>query len=149
MAPKTPSKRQRGKSSGFSPSIRAFDKQKFVSTNTTDKYDYLVPKALTLERGLVPNSFDGQMHRQIHEQVWEILIDDPDLAIVNVVKEFYANVKDMAPFMEFVRGKHVLFSAEAINEYYNLRAPVVCQYVQLIDSNPNYDQIWQKYQNWA
>lgn len=43
-----------------------------------------------------------------------------------MVKEFYANAEDKAPFSTFVRGKMVPFNTETINKYYDLRAPEVC-----------------------
>lgn len=41
--------------------------------------------------------------------------------MVTVVKEFYANAEDKAPFVAFVRGKQVPFGPEAINKFYNVR----------------------------
>lgn len=63
---------------------------------------------------------------------------------MTVVKEFYSNAEDKAPFVAFVRGRQVSFSPEAIKDFYNVRAPTICQYAQLRDSNPDYDQILTK-----
>lgn len=138
MPPRT-QKRQRGE--GPSTPTMQFDRRKFISAIVIDRFDYLVNKALTPECGLRPDEFDGEMGHQINKRSWDTFTDQPELVVVAMVKEFYANVEDKTPFTAFVRGKMVAFSTEAINEYYDLQAPVVRQYTAYKDSGPNYDQI--------
>ena len=51
---------------------------------------------------------------------WEILCEHPDQAVVPIVREFYANGKEMDGFRVFVRGKWVAFNRTTINGYYGL-----------------------------
>lgn len=81
------------------------------------------------------------MRHQIHGQGLDTFTGESDLALVTVVKEFYLNAEDKAPFVAFVSRKQVPFGPKAINEFYNMRAPTLCKYSQLCDGNPDYDQI--------
>lgn len=81
----------------------------------------MVTKALTLEQGLASDALDGEMMQQIYQKGWNKFTEEPETAVVNVVKEFYANAEDKAPFNAFVRGRLVPLSADAINTYYQLR----------------------------
>lgn len=107
MAPK----RQRGESS--STPTRAYNRRKFVSVKAADRFDtYLAGKTLTPEHGLRPDELlDDEMAHQINERGWDIFTYQPDPAVVAIVKEFYVNAKDKAPYEVVVRGKTVSFSA--------------------------------------
>lgn len=48
-----------------------------------------------LERGLCPDEEDGELTVMIAEREWFDFTEQPPAAVTNVVKEFYANVKDM------------------------------------------------------
>ena len=143
MASQPPSKRQRGASSSTATPTRTYDRSKFRSAAAADRYDYMVTKALTPERGLAPEGNDGEMLQQIYQKGWLRFTAEPEPAVVNVVKEFYANAEDKAPFTAFVRGRTVPFSADAINAFYQLRVPHQCQYAYMRDFDPDYEEVIQ------
>ena len=101
----------------------------------------MVTKALTPERGLAPDAHDGEMMPQIYQKGWNKFTEEPEHAMVNIVKEFYANAEDKAPSNAFVRGRMVPFSADAINTYYQLRVPRQCQYAYMRDFDPDFEEV--------
>lgn len=141
MVSKPTSKRQRGESSRTTPPTRTFDRRKFKSAAATDRYDYMVTKALTPKRGLAPDHVDSEMMQQIYQKGWNKFTEELEATVVSVVKEFYAIAKDKAPFNAFVRGRLVPFSADTINTYYQLRIPRHCQYAHLHDNDPDFEAI--------
>ena len=89
---------------------------------------------------------------------WELLCEHPDLAVVSIVREFYANGKERDGFRVFVRGKWVAFDRTTINGYYRLADLEDDQYQALLESNEtNWDDIkdalrketvaWKRYTN--
>ena len=73
---------------------------------------------------------------------WELLCEHPDLVVVPIVREFYANGKERDGFRVFVRGKWVAFDRTTINGYYELADTEDDQYQALLKSDEtNWDDI--------
>lgn len=113
MAPK------RAKTSGSS--LASFDRRKFIDLESSDKFISSVAKrSVITERGLQPCSGDQRdIHLNIEQRGWEELVKQPEAAVVSVVREFYANMKE-DDISVFVRGKMVPFDRTTINRLYHL-----------------------------
>ena len=71
-----------------------------------------------------------------------MLCEHPDLAVVPIVREFYANGKERDGFRVFVKGKWVAFDRTTINGYYGLVDIEDDQYQVLLESDEtNWDNI--------
>lgn len=80
----------------------------------------LLGKTFVLKRGLRPDETqDGEIAVMIAKCGWFDLAVEPGVAVINVVKEFYANAHDSDNNVVQVRGRSVSFSPNAINTYYN------------------------------
>lgn len=138
------SKRQRGEGSGTAstPPPR-FDSRRFVSHAAQERYNRMATRSLVPERGLRPDqSKDGDMAVMIAERNWFTLTEQPEPAVITVVKEFYANVPEHDHYTVFVRGKTVEIGEEDFNECYQL--PVEDfhdEYAGFISDGPDYEQI--------
>lgn len=81
----------------------------------------MAKKALTPERGLrLHETYDGCVHDMIMEHGWLDFTKQPEVTIIPVVKEFYANAKEAKNHVVQVRGKVVSFDKARINAYYNI-----------------------------
>lgn len=56
----------------------------------------------------------------IEERGWQALTAQPEPAVVEIIREFYANAKEVEDNVAMVRGKHVPFDRRSIDEYYGL-----------------------------
>ena len=71
-----------------------------------------------------------------------MLCEHPDLAVVLIVREFYATGKERDGFRVFVKGKWVPFDRTTINGYYGLADIEDDQYQALLESDEtNWDDI--------
>ena len=75
---------------------------------------------------------------------WEILCEHPEPVVIPIVKEFYANGKEMDEFLVFVRGKWVKFDRTTINHYYGLDDLQDDQYQDLLKSE---EAKWEEIKN--
>lgn len=113
------SKCQRGESSR---AAHIYDHDIFTSIEAANFYhNALVGKSFILESGLCSDETqDGEMTVMIVERNWFDVTAQPGMAVINVVKEFYANERDSDNKVVQVRGRSISFSRNAINAYYNL-----------------------------
>ena len=65
----------------------------------------------------------------------EVLCDHPDLVVVPVVREFYANGIEPDGFTVMVKGKRVPFDRSMINKYYGLLDIQDDEYQFLVESD--------------
>lgn len=83
----------------------------------------------------------------IIERNWFTLTEQPDPAVIPVVKEFYTNAKDHNFYDVQVRGKIVSFHSEVINCYYNLLGVKHNEYTECVRTGPKYELIVNNYAN--
>ena len=72
---------------------------------------------------------------------WKELVKHPEAAVVPLVREFYANMKEHRNFRVFVRGKIVPFDRTTINRYYKLSNIVNDEYERMLEGSINWDTI--------
>ena len=72
------------------------------------------------------------MNWTIDANRWEILCEHLNPAIIPIIREFYANGKEMDGFRVFVRKKWVAFDRTTINGYYGLADVEDDQYQALL-----------------
>ena len=148
MAPKTKSSAR---------SSQSFDSSKFLSYDTQKKFIDQRRIHVIQERGHV-QKLQHKVNWTINANRWEILYEHPDLVVVLIVREFYANGKEMDGFRVFFRGKWVAFDRTTINGYYGLVDIEDDQYQALLESDEtNWDDIknalckepvaWKRYTN--
>lgn len=103
----------------------------------------MAKRSLILERGLRPDQTkDGEIAVMIAERNWFNFTDQSELAIIVVVKEFYANVKEHYYFGMQVWGKTVKLASKDINKIYNLHNEGSrSQYTNFLSQGPDYEQI--------
>ena len=82
-------------------------------------------RALYMERGFIfkPNTtaeYPEFVHNVISEHQWSNFCRVQREAVIQLVREFYANYDPAVPDSIFVRGKHVPLTPEAINQVYDL-----------------------------
>ena len=111
----------------------SFDASKFVSFETQKKFTDQKKIHVIQERGLV-QKLQYKVNWIIDANNWEILCEQPDPAIVPLVREFYANGKERDEYRVFVRGKWVKFDRTTINNYYGLSNLPDDQYQALLES---------------
>ncbi|EOY13933.1 Uncharacterized protein TCM_032752 [Theobroma cacao] len=113
MAPK----RSKPSSSG------SFDRSKFISAEASTRYyTSLINKVPIPERGIeIPILPYKEINDLIRDRYWHQFCHQPNVVVVLVVREFYATVVEHVDGVAFVRGKHVPFHSQAINEL--LRTP--------------------------
>ena len=99
-----------------------FDKTKFVSENAQNRYyDSISNRNSIVERGLCVTGIDcPTITANIRERKWDNFCAQPQVAIVPVVREFYANVPEHHHRKVFVRGRQVGFSGHAIHLFFDL-----------------------------
>ena len=78
-----------------------------------------------MERGFIfkPNTtaeYPEFVHNVISEHQWSNFCRVQREAVIQLVREFYANYDPAVPDSVFVRGKHIPLTPEAINQVYNL-----------------------------
>ena len=124
MAPKTKSSAE---------SSQSFDASKFLSYEMQKKFTDQLRIHVIQERRLV-QKLQHNVNWTIDANRWEILCEHPELAVVPIVREFYANGKERDDFRVFVRGKWVKFDRTTINHYYELADIEDDQYQALLES---------------
>lgn len=84
-----------------------YDATRFVSEASSERFnEYLVNRNLIKERGLVPFESNGVSIRDvIRERRWGVLIAHPEVAVVSIMKEFYAHAAEARDKVAMVRGK--------------------------------------------
>lgn len=78
-----------------------------------------------MEKGFVyrrgrPSGYPNFIRSVIDTHKWRSFCHSPPAAVVQLVREFYANYDDAEPDIVFVRGQSIPFTSEAINSMYNL-----------------------------
>ena len=136
-------------------SSQSFDASKFLSYEMQKKFIDQLRIHVIQKRGLV-QKLQHKVNWTI--DLWEILCEHPELAVVPIVREFYANGKERDDFRVFVRGKWVKFDRTTINHYYGLVDLEDDQYQDLLESEEaKWDEIknalckepvaWKRYTN--
>lgn len=84
-----------------------FDNTRFVNADTEAYfYNVLVGKTFILEWGLWPDDrYDGEMSAMIVERNWIQFTEPPPSASISIVKEFYANVREVRDGIATMRGR--------------------------------------------
>ena len=77
----------------------------------------------------------------IRDREWHKLVEDLELAIVPMVREFYVNVYEHQGFRVFVRGKMVPFDRSTINMQYQLFDIDNDEFHNLLETNINWNQM--------
>ena len=88
------------------------------------------------KRGLIATS-DKEVKKTIEDNKWNLLCEHPDLTMVPIVREFYANDMEHDEYKVFVRGKWVLFDRTTINNYYALDNVDDEEYHSILNSDDN------------
>ena len=100
--------------------------ERFVSTVAIDRFQSCTnQRALYMERGFIfrPNITDEYpeiVYNVISKYQWSNFCRPQRPAVIQLVREFYANYDSAVPDSVFVRGKHVPLTPEAINRVYDL-----------------------------
>ncbi len=138
MASSSSAKKRKGKV--------VFDNSKFVSEDAqTRYYDSVSGKTLIAERGLIvtPTGYPG-IWNNIRARGWSEFCAQPKMAIVPIVREFYANAPEHDNRKVFVRGKQVSFSGKAINKFFKLPDFERDEYTEFIGKQIDYQEIIQE-----
>ena len=101
MAPK-----KKQKTGAASSSSKMFDKKKFVSQATFDRYGNSIIKKVPIQERGIQLTWYKVLH-PIKRRKWEIFVTHPEPSVVAVVREFYANASEHRNFRAFVREKWV------------------------------------------
>ena len=96
-----------------------FDLTKFVNEGAIDRFGTICKNlSFIKEKGFIyPDDF---FRKTIVTKGWRTLCQPPRPAATNVVREFYANLASHVVKKVRVRGVLVDFSAQSINQFYNL-----------------------------
>ena len=99
-----------------------FDKEKFISEDAQNQFHETVAKRHPIaERGLcIPGVNFPSIQNNFRARQWDDFCAQPKVAIVPIVREFYANAPEHDNRKVFVRGKMVNFSGKAINKFFKL-----------------------------
>lgn len=134
------SKKQKSNTSTAVEAEEEYDAKKFVSLAAQKRYlASVVKKGAIQERGLYV-SMDS-VSQQVKRRKWEELVKHPEAAVVPLVREFYANMKEHRNFRVFVRGKMVPFDRTTINRYYKLSNIENDAYERMLEGSINWDTI--------
>ena len=96
-----------------------FDVTRFVNEGATDRFGTIYKnRSFIKEKGF--NHPDDFFRKTIATKGWRALCQPPRLAAMSVVREFYANLASHVIKKVQVEGVLVDFSAESINQFYNL-----------------------------
>ena len=120
-----------------------FDNRKFVSEEAqTRYYESVSGRSLIAERGLIvtPTGYPG-ISSIIRARGWGEFCAQPKLAIIPIVREFYANAPKHDNRKIFVRGKKVNFSGKAINKFFKLPDIERDGYTEFVGKQIDYEEI--------
>ena len=96
-----------------------FDVTRFVNEGAADRFGTICKnRSFIKEKGF--HHPDDFFRKTIATKGWWALCQPPRLAAMSVVREFYANLASHVVKKVWVRGVLVDFSAESINQLYNL-----------------------------
>ena len=96
-----------------------FDLTKFVNEGAADRFGTICKnRSFIKEKGF--HHPDDFFHKTIANKGWRALCQPPRPAATSVVREFYANLASHVVKKVRVRGVLVDFSANSINQFYNL-----------------------------
>ena len=96
-----------------------FDIMKFVNEGVADRFGTICKnRSFIKEKGF--HHPDDFFHKTIATKGWWALCQPPHPTTTSVVREFYANITSHVVKKVRVRGVLVDFSAESINQSYNL-----------------------------
>ena len=132
---KLPTKRGRANEDPSS----TFDVKTFVNEGVADRFGTICKnRSFIKEKGFHhPNDF---FRKTIASKGWQALCQPPRPAAMSVVREFYANLASHVLKKVRVRGVLVDFSAESINQFYNLD-PVPPELFDRLYERPNYPEV--------
>ena len=97
-------KKQKGNTSTTVEPEQEYDASKFVSLAAQKRYLASVVKKGAIQERTLYVSVDS-VSQQVKRRKWEELIKHPEAAVMPLVREFYANMKEYRNFRVFVRGK--------------------------------------------
>ncbi|GMN72743.1 hypothetical protein TIFTF001_052059 [Ficus carica] len=126
-------------SSEFEPEQSLERVERFRSADAINRFQSCTnQRALYMERGFIfmPNTtaeYPEFVHNVIAEHQWRNFCRPQSAAVIQLVREFYANYDPAVPDSVFVRGKHVPLTPEAINHVYAL-PEVEDQYQEFFNS---------------
>ena len=96
-----------------------FDITKFVNEGAADRFGTIFKnRSFFKEKGF--HHPDDFFRKTIATKEWRALCQPPRPAVTSVVREFYANLASHVVKKVWVRGVLVDFSAQSINQFYNL-----------------------------
>lgn len=82
-----------------------------------------------------------KVQNPIKRRKWEAFVKHPDLAVLLVVREFYANAIEHRNYHAFVRGKWVPFDRTTINQYYGLSDIDNDDYQEMVGGDLNWETV--------
>ncbi|XP_062100410.1 uncharacterized protein LOC133806305 [Humulus lupulus] len=102
--------------------VPSIPSQKFVSAQAKEKYEAIKKNKLLPGKGFLPTTVEvpAFISDIIEKQNWETFCHKPELAIILLVRELYANMMSYENSDVVVRGKVVSFSSDAINSIFGL-----------------------------
>lgn len=113
---------------------------RFVNAKARAKYEGNAKKKdgkVIPERGLT----SGHCTQWASALGWKRFVTEPpQLALEPLVREFYANLLESGVGVVYVRGLHVPFTAQIINEFYQLH-PIEHDEYRVYRNNPDWDEI--------
>ena len=116
-----------------------FDITKFVNEGATGRFGTICKnRSFIKEKGF--HHPDDFFRKTIATKGWRALCQPPRLAATSVVREFYANLASHVVKKVRVRGVLVDFSAESINQFYNLD-PVPPEPFDRLYEQPDYPEV--------
>ena len=96
-----------------------FDLTKFFNEGASDRFGTIYKnRSFIKEKGF--HHPDDFFRKTIANKGWWALCQPPRLTATSVVREFYANLASHVMKKVWVRGVLVDFSAQSINQFYNL-----------------------------
>ena len=116
-----------------------FDLTKFVNEGAADRFGTICKnRSFIKEKGF--HHPDDFFRKIIANKGWRALCQPPRLAETSVVREFYANLTSHIVKKVRVRGVLVDFSAQSINQFYNLD-PVPPEPFDRLYERPDYPEV--------
>ena len=116
-----------------------FDITKFVNEGVADRFSTICKNRSFIKEKSFHHP-DDFFHKTIVTKGWRVLCQPPRPAATSVVREFYANLASNVVKKVRVRGVLVDFSAESINQFYNLD-PVPPEPFDRLYEQPDYSEV--------
>ena len=116
-----------------------FDIKKFVNEGAADRFGTICKnQSFIKEKGF--HNPDDFFRKTIATKGWRALFQPPRPAATSVVREFYANLASHVVKKFRVQGVLVDFSAQSINQFYNLD-PVPPEPFDRFYERPDYPEV--------